>query len=196
MSTLKNIDGIATRGNAGFQIGQWGSDCFVLNTDTKTAESAPLDPMAVNADSTLSTKVYLIPVSAGSWAYLDLWHIYTGSDPVTALYARAFGLVGMAVSPPTGNRLLPYDIDSGNWTPLTTTNPGIWIPLSDPASGDVQLRFSVTPAIDTGGSINPVYSLSPKRTVALNGVGAVQVTVEQAADTITKGMMLGRFLAA
>mgnify|MGYP000927415138 CR=1 FL=1 len=195
MALLKSPNGIGTRSNPGVNIGQWGSDIFVLNADTKTAEVAYTDPVGIFAGTSLNSKVFFYESIPGSWSTLDLYHAYSGTDPATALKVRAYGFVPMDVTPLAGRRVLPYDINnSSTLTNLTSTTPGWWIPLSDPSTGDISLTFGNTAAISNSGT-DPKYKLSGKRSVSLLGCAKVMALVEQAADNVTEGWLVGRFVS-
>lgn len=167
--------------------GTMGSDIIVLNTNSKSANSAPLNPYSAEA----SALVVGVPQGAN---FLELFHDYTGTDPVTALVVRAFGHVPTFGIPSTSalkhpDRSWPYDANSSFGTNLTD----MWIPLIDPdgdtsGTGYYALTFASAILSATG------LKRSPPKYVYLSGCDAVNIRVSVAATDATVGVVSGRFL--
>jgi hypothetical protein len=160
-----------------------------------------------------STNCILVPVPIGL-RYLDSYHIYggvastaangtSGSDPSTQLIARFYGWIPRRPgsigttddSTPPGGRSWPEDVlTSAVWS----ASNGIWTPLDDPNSSGFPTSISYTNTAaarrTTSTTVYANYSISPRRSVLLNGCTHVLATIEQAmVSTATGGFLAGFF---
>lgn len=157
---------------------------YVFNTDSKSATTDVDDAVeASTAGSATAVILHQVPANA---SYLELTHLYVGSDPSTQLKVLAFGYFPFTGSYPQ-ERIAPADFDS-NYPALT----GVWLPLTDPLDPTtVSSDFDNTPAMESNAGT--VYKVSKPKLVHLAGATQVLTTVSQAANNITRGMLLGRF---
>lgn len=167
------------------------SGWFVANTSTKTAESDPDDPVeyALGAQS----KVKIIETVGKS--YLDLAHLYVGTDPADVVSVRAFGYWSYSddVTVSTLNSILPSGV-SASYPTLDAANVGggFWAPLYAPIpSGEHEQDFAATPDVTSDGA-SPNYKLAGGVSYALQGAERAVVLVSVARTDMTVGMVIGR----
>lgn len=170
---------------AGLPLATLTSQFYVVNIDSKTATADPDD--AVEAALTGSaTNVILVPVPANA-SYMELVHLYVGSDPTTALQATVFGFVPFQGQFPQ-ERYSPYDVDA-NYPNLD----GLWAALTDPLDPTTTRQdFDNTPVMESN-VVGSVYKMSKPKLVHLAGATKAVVLIGQAANNATRGLIVARF---
>lgn len=159
---------------------------FVCNTDTKTVEADPDDPAQYALGS--QTKVKVIETLGKT--YLDLAHLYVGTDPAAALSVRAFGFFSLDQSNGTTE---PYQV-STSYAAVSADHVGggFWAPLfKAEAGGSHELTFGTTPDVDCNDA-SPNYKLKGGVTYATQGCERAIVLVSAAVTNPTVGCLLAK----
>ena len=164
------------------------SGWFVANTSTKAADSDIDDPCEA---AEAGTKAYEIDTSASS--YLDLAHLYVGTDPGSDVKVRAFGFWRKGEDK---GAVEPYQVSTSYpQINIAHVGGGFWAPLYAPVSGGAHEQTlhtaSAAPDVTNDGSAT-TYKLKGGTTYATNGAERVVVLVSSAASDMTVGLVLGR----
>lgn len=164
------------------------SGWFVANNDTKTADSDVDDPSEA---ANTGTKAFEIDTSGSS--YLDLAHLYVGTDPAADVKVRAFGFWRKGEDK---GAIEPYQVSTSYpQTNAAYIGGGFWAPLYAPvASGAHEQTLHTSGAAPdvTNDNSSTTYKLKGGTSYATNGAERAIVLVSSAASAMTVGLVLGR----
>lgn len=201
-SVLTLTDLLPEPPGTGIQLGTSGSQVFVANTDSKTAQADPNDPweIADGADTNGGTVVRFPTQGA---LYLDLYHVWevpSGSgvtpDPTTAPIAFVYGLPRKS-SPNLSGRKTPYDVQPTKFEDISE----FWKLLRDPnpptgAANDFEIAFDNSPLLEYNRAAKKTFRVSPVRSVYIAGSQEAMVVIETAAAGHTGvSMILGQLVS-
>jgi len=172
------------------------SDLFVVNSDAKSAQSHPGDPIYC---ATTGQETAIIPFNACGYPFFDLF-LFVGNSSTTPttpyttpVKVRAFGMVRQ--SHVDKARLLPDQFDSTNFDLFTSSiigGNGHYIPLFS-AGGVHEQVFGATPEIsDVNNGGKPLQITSSAISYFTKDTENILVVVSQAlvATNAGKAMLL------
>lgn len=167
------------------------SGWFVCNNDSKTVESDIDDPVEA---AELLTKAYVIDTTGKS--YVDLAHLYVGTNPATDVKVRAFGFWVLAKLNSQG-AIEPYQLSTFYpQADISHVGGGFWAPLFAPVpAGTHEQTLQAagdTPEVDNNGS-SPNYKVkSGNVSYATNGCERAIVLMSAVSTSPTVGCVLAR----
>lgn len=197
MAIDRAFNPIVVPGNPFNSLGARGSEVFVLNTNTKAADTDADDPYEHWLAYLAETNTKVIPALTNGFPRLDLYNMI-GDTPAAitqSLRVTVFGLVPFELNP--NSRRLEV-IDAANYIAFTHADRGkfVAIPLySDDATPLHVLDFGTT-VTEVINNTNALELVTQGVNIHVNtrGVPLVIATINQAmAGGGDAGVLMGRF---
>lgn len=177
-----------------------GSDIFVVNKASKTAQNDPDDPNSIYLGDHADDANVIIVENPG-FPYIDLAHCWSGAaNPTTPPSVAGFGLW----RPDPGadvtriKRYTPADAVAASFDPYSHASMGganDWVALRDRATGDHIQAFGTDPEIDKDATASDgkVRRLVWGVSYYCDGLRELIFPVTEAGDQTGPGVIIGRF---